>query len=376
MSLISDQQVPAVALDHLEVAVLSLGDRPASRRPSTPESAITELSGVRSSWLMLERKALLSRLASSSCCFCISSSAFCSVSSAACAASSRFCASSSRFWCSSRSARILDLPEGQHAVDAGGQHAPDLVDQPDGRRVVGADAGQRDHRGDGAAEHGDGQDLARRELPAHRGEGEARVRRDVGDALDRRVATAAPSSPSSLRGGEGGAAAGAQADRLEMLEGGLRVVQEIDRPDLRAGVLEQRLEQLAAERVRLVFPEHDAGKSRDLFRKLHIGLNLVGKPVKRFGERTELIGRHITAPGVKVAPPVVFRCGGQFSQRAEDAFEQDITDPRREQHDHHDGGGQLHTQRVLQLPGVLVKFIAPCMAKSLNFWIWPISLST
>ena len=132
---------------------------------------------------------------------------------------------------------VLDFLEGEHAVHSGGQHAPDVVDQADGRLVVGADAGQRDHRRDRVVgKHRDGQDFAGQKVPAHRAESKARIRRDVGDPLDLARCQDRAELALQLGGGEGGPATGPKADRLEVLEIGPGFIQEINRAHLRAGV--------------------------------------------------------------------------------------------------------------------------------------------
>ncbi len=153
---------------------------------------------------------------------------------------------------------ILDFLEGEHAVDAGGQHAPDVVDQADRRRVVGTDARQRDHRRDRVVgKHRDSQDFAGQKVPAHRAESEARIRWDVGDPLDLARRKGRAELAFQLRGGEGGPAAGPEPDRLEMLEIRPGFIQEIHRAYLRAGVQEQRLEHLSAKRMHIVLAKHD-----------------------------------------------------------------------------------------------------------------------
>ena len=99
------QQVPAVALDHVEVAVLLLGD--GALQPAVQHARQRDHRVERRAQLVAhvgEEGALepvgLVQLP------LLQSPARCSARSArrACAASSRFCASSSRFWCSSCSA--------------------------------------------------------------------------------------------------------------------------------------------------------------------------------------------------------------------------------------------------------------------------------
>ncbi len=214
---------------------------------------------------------------------------------------------------------IRDLTEPEHAVQAGGQDAPDVADRTNGGRVVSADAGQRDDRCNlPLGQHGNSQDLARPKLATDGGEGKVRVGRDVGDVLDLARGQGRAQFALQVRGRESRATAGAQADRVEVLKGGLGIVQEVDRTDLRAGMRQQGFEQLAAERVNLLLAEHDVGELGDVPVDLCLGLNRLGHGVERGRQVPELVGGDIAAASVLMALAEPHRRGRQLRQRLPD----------------------------------------------------------
>ena len=178
---------------------------------------------------------------------------------------------------------------------------------------------------------GDGKNFAREEIAARGGKSKAGIRGNILDMLDLSGGHGGAEFALQAGGGKGGAAFGPQADGFERLEFSLRVVQEIDRADLGASVLEQALEQFAAEALDLLLAEHHAGELGGVLLNLHFGLDGRGHGVECGGERAELVLRLIRAAPFQPAVPELLHGRRQRRERRADGLDQERADERGEQ---------------------------------------------